>query len=128
MLIDDEKGILRVIKRGLESDEAHSSNNITFKVDTYLDTESALQSFQDHPENYYDLVVTDLRMKRSGFELYRQIKEKNPTSKFAFLTAYDNIDRQQFTSYLSDLDPTCFITKPITISKLRPRLVHMICK
>jgi len=48
MLIDDEKDILRVIKRGLESDEDYSnSSDVKFVVDTYRDTESALRSFRD---------------------------------------------------------------------------------
>ncbi|PWU80660.1 MAG: hypothetical protein DLM72_11050 [Candidatus Nitrosopolaris wilkensis] len=35
----------------------------------------ALQSFQNHPDNYYDLVLTDLKMpKINGFELYMRMK------------------------------------------------------
>jgi DNA-binding LytR/AlgR family response regulator len=67
-------------------------------------------------------------MTKSGFELYRVMKEKSPDLKFAFLTAYDNIDKQQFANYLADIDPSIFITKPITISKLRQRLIHIIDK
>jgi CheY-like chemotaxis protein len=129
MLIDDEKDILRVIKRGLESDEDYSNNNdVKFIVETFRDTESALRSFRDHPDGYYNLIITDLRMTKSGFELYRAMKEKSPDLKFAFLTAYDNIDKQQFANYLTDIDPSIFITKPISISKLRQRLIHIIDK
>jgi CheY-like chemotaxis protein len=131
MVIDDERDILRVIKRGLESDEGYSNSSsadIKFIVDTYADIESALQSFCNHPDGYYDLIVSDLRMKKSGFELYEKMREKNPTLKFAFLTAYDNVDRQRFANYLSDMDPNIIIRKPITISKLRPRLIRIICK
>jgi len=32
-------------------------------------------------------------MKKDGFELYKEVK-KNPTLKFAFLTAYEYIDKQ----------------------------------
>jgi CheY-like chemotaxis protein len=129
MLIDDEKDILRVIKRGLESDGDYSNSiDVKFVVDTYRDTESALRSFRDHPAGYYNLIITDLRMTKSGFELYRVMKEKSPDLKFAFLTAYDTIDKQQFANYLSDIDPSIFITKPITISKLRKRLIDIIDK
>lgn len=130
MVIDDERDILRVIKRGLESDKVYSNSSaeIKFIVDTYSDIESALQSFHNHPDGYYDLIVSDLRMKKSGFELYEKMKEKNPTLKFAFLTAYDSVDRQRFANYLSDMDPNIIIKKPITISKLRPRLIRIICK
>ena len=129
MLIDDEKDILRVIKRGLELDQDYSKRSVVkFIVDTYRDTESALRSFHDQPAGYYNLIITDLRMTKSGFELYRLMKEKSPDLKFAFLTAYDNIDKQQFANYLADIDPSIFITKPITISKLRQRLIHIIDK
>lgn len=129
MLIDDEKDILRVIKRGLESDEDYSnSTDVKFIVETYRDTESALRSFRDHQAGYYNLIITDLRMTKSGFELYRVMKEKSPDLKFAFLTAYDTIDKQQFANYLSDIDPSIVITKPITIAKLRERLIRIIDK
>ncbi|MFZ0512471.1 MAG: response regulator [Candidatus Nitrosopolaris sp.] len=126
MFVDNEKDILRVIKRGLES---YETNDIKFKVDTYQDSELALQSFQNHPDSYYDLVLTDLKMpKINGFELYKSIKEKNPGMKFAFITAYDNIDKEQFANYSSAIDPNSFISKPVTVSKLKSKLMYIIYK
>ena len=127
MFVDNEKDILRVIKRGLESYESNDSTN-NFKVDAYQDSELALQSFQNHPDNYYDLVLTDLKMpKINGFELYMSIKEKNPQMKFAFMTAYDNIDKEKFANS-SVIDPNTFISKPITASKLKSKLMYIIYK
>jgi CheY-like chemotaxis protein len=127
MFVDNEKDILRVIKRGLESYESNDSTN-NFKVDAYQDSELALESFQNHPDNYYDLVLTDLKMpKINGFELYMRIKEKNPQMKFAFMTAYDNIDKEKFANS-SVIDPDTFISKPITASKLKSKLMHIIYK
>jgi CheY-like chemotaxis protein len=127
MFVDNEKDILRVIKRGLESYESNDSTN-KFKVDAYQDSELALQSFQNHPDNYYDLVLTDLKMpKINGFELYIRIKEKNPQMKFAFMTAYDNIDKEKFANS-SVIDPNTFISKPITASKLKSKLMYIIYK
>ena len=126
MLVENEKDILRVIKRGLESFETNDTSN-KFKVDAYQDSELALQSFQNHPDNYYDLVLTDLKMpKINGFELYKRIREKNPRMKFAFMTAYDNIDKAQFANYSSAIDPNSFISKPV--SKLKLKLMHTIDK
>ena len=83
MVVDDEKDILRIIKRDLESNDS----KITFKVDAFSDSESALNAFNNHPNDYYDLVLTDIRMpKMNGFELYRHIKQRNPTMKIAFIT------------------------------------------
>jgi CheY-like chemotaxis protein len=128
MFVDNEKDILRVIKRGLESYESNDSTN-KFKVDAYQDSELALQSFQNHPDNYYDLVLTDLKMpKINGFELYMRMKEKNPRMKFAFMTAYDNIDKEKFANYSSAIDPNSFISKPVTASKLKSKLMYIIYK
>jgi CheY-like chemotaxis protein len=128
MFVDNEKDILRVIKRGLESYESNDSTNI-FKVDAYQDSELAIQSFQNHPDNYYDLVLTDLKMpKINGFELYIRMKEKNPRMKFAFMTAYDNIDKEKFANYSSAIDPNSFISKPVTASKLKSKLMYIIYK
>ncbi len=128
MFVDNEKDILRVIKRGLESYESNDSTN-KFKVDAYQDSELALQSFQNHPDNYYDLVLTDLKMpKINGFELYMRMKEKNPRMKFAFMTAYDNIDKEKFANYSSAIDPNIFISKPVTASKLKSKLMYIIYK
>jgi len=128
MFVDNEKDILRVIKRGLESYESDDSTN-KFKVDAYQDSELALQSFQNHPDNYYDLVLTDLKMpKINGFELYMRMKEKNPRMKFAFMTAYDNIDKEKFANYSSAIDPNSFISKPVTASKLKSKLMYIIYK
>ena len=122
MFVDNEKDILRVIKRGLETYETNDSIS-KFKVDAYQDSELALQSFLNHPDNYYDLVLTDLKMpKINGFELYKNIKEKNPGMKFAFITAYDNVDKEQFANHPSAIDPNIFIRKPVTVSKLRSKL------
>ena len=128
MFVDNEKDILRVIKRGLESYEGNDNTN-KFKVDAYQDSELALQSFQNHPDNYYDLVLTDLKMpKINGFELYMRMKEKNPRMKFAFMTAYDNIDKEKFANYSSAIDPNSFISKPVTASKLKSKLMYIIYK
>jgi two-component SAPR family response regulator len=66
--------------------------------------------------------------KINGFELYMRMKEKNPRMKFAFMTAYDNIDKEKFANYSSAIDPNSFISKPVTASKLKSKLMHIIYK
>lgn len=119
MLVDDEKDILSTVKRGLES-------NNTFKVDTFPSGESALQAFENHPENYYDLVITDIRMpKMNGFELYRSIKEKNPSMKIAFITAFE-INKEEFNKVMPSVNVIDFISKPVSISNLITKLKTML--
>jgi CheY-like chemotaxis protein len=122
MVVDDEKDILRIIKRDLETNDS----KITFRVDAFSDSESALNAFNNHPNDYYDLVLTDIRMpKMNGFELYRHIKQRNPTMKIAFITAFE-ITKEEFSKVLPSIDVEHFIKKPVTMSSLRPKLKSII--
>jgi YesN/AraC family two-component response regulator len=121
MVVDDEKDILRIIKRDLEA-----NNNNTFKVDTFYSSELAIQAFDSHPKDYYDLVLTDIRMpKINGFELYRRIKEKNPSMKIAFITAFE-INKEEFNKVLPSIDVKDFIIKPISMSDLSSKLKSIV--
>jgi YesN/AraC family two-component response regulator len=122
MVVDDERDILRIIKRDLEE------NNNTFTVDIFSSSEQALQAFEGHPKDYYDLILTDIRMpKMNGFELYRRIKEKNPAMKIAFITAFE-INREEFNKVLPSIDVKDFIIKPISMSDLIIKLKSIVTK
>ncbi|MDW0331235.1 MAG: response regulator [Nitrososphaeraceae archaeon] len=122
MVVDDERDILRIIKRDLEA------NNNTFTVDIFSSSEQALQAFEGHPKDYYDLILTDIRMpKMNGFELYRRIKEKNPAMKIAFITAFE-INREGFNKVLPSIDVKDFIIKPISMSDLIIKLKSIVTK
>jgi YesN/AraC family two-component response regulator len=121
MVVDDEKDILRIIKRDLEA-----NNNYTFEVDTFYSGELALQAFDSRPKDYYDLILTDIRMpKMNGFELYRRIKEKNPSMKIAFITAFE-INKEEFNKVLPSIDVKDFIIKPISMSDLIVKLKSIV--
>jgi DNA-binding response OmpR family regulator len=120
MVVDDERDILRIIKRDLEADD------ITFKVDVFHSSELALQELDNHPKDYYDLILTDIRMpKMNGFELYRRIKEKNPSMKIAFITAFE-INKDEFNKVLPSIDVKDFIIKPISMSDLIVKLKSIV--
>ncbi len=115
MIVDDESDILSVIKRGLESKN-------DFMVDTFSKADDAIENFQNHPPDYYDLVITDIRMpKVNGFELYRRIKDTNPNMKIAFITAFE-INKEEFSKVIPSVNVTHFISKPVSISKLREKI------
>jgi YesN/AraC family two-component response regulator len=115
MIVDDESDILSVIKRGIESKN-------DFIVDTFSKADEAIEKFQNHPPNYYDLVITDIRMpKVNGFELYRRIKDINPHMKIAFITAFE-INKEEFSKVIPSVNVTHFISKPVSISKLREKI------
>lgn len=122
MVVDDERDILRIIKRDLEA------NNNTFTVDIFSSSEQALQAFEGHPSDYYDLILTDIRMPRmNGFELYRRIKEKSPSMKIAFITAFE-INKEEFNKVLPSIDVKDFIIKPISMSDLIIKLKSIVTK
>jgi YesN/AraC family two-component response regulator len=115
MVVDDEKDILSIIKRGLESKNR-------FKVETFIDAENALELFKKKPNDYYDLVLTDIRMpKINGFELYRRIKETNPNMKIVFITAFE-INKDEFTKVIPSVDVLDFISKPVSMATLINKL------
>lgn len=121
MVVDDEKDILRILKRDLESSKLKNR----FIVEAFSDSESALHAFASRPKDYYDLVLTDIRMSRiTGFELYRRLKERSPSIKIVFLTAFE-IDRKEFDKILTDAH---FIIKPVSISDLIPKLNSILHK
>jgi DNA-binding NtrC family response regulator len=115
MVVDDERDILSIIKRGLESKNR-------FQVETFIDAESALESLKENPDDYYDLVLTDIRMpKINGFELYRRIKDSNPHMKIVFITAFE-INKEEFSKVIPSLDVIDFISKPVSMSTLMTKL------
>jgi CheY-like chemotaxis protein len=160
MVVDDEKDILRIIKRDLESSLTSSSasetaasnersipdaqqderashlggineddlkkDGDTFKVETFTNGWNALEALDSHPHDYYDLVLTDIRMPRmNGFELYRKIKEKNPSMKIVFITAFE-INKEEFSKVLPSIDVKDFIIKPISMTNLKTKLKEVL--
>ncbi len=107
-------------------DQLREQNTIavgdTFMVETFTNGWNALEALESHPRNYYDLVLTDIRMpKMNGFELYRKIREKNPSMKIVFITAFE-INKEEFSKVLPSIDVKDFIIKPISMTNLRARL------
>jgi DNA-binding response OmpR family regulator len=115
MVVDDEKDILAIMKAGLESKGG-------FSVDIFNSGEDALRGFASRPQDYYDLVLTDIRMpKMSGFDLYRRIREKNQSIPIAFITAFE-INEDEFSKVMPSIKVRDFIQKPVQISDLVERL------
>jgi YesN/AraC family two-component response regulator len=61
----------------------------------------------------------------NGFELYRRIKEKNPSMRIAFITAFE-INRDEFNKVLPSIDVKDFIIKPISMSDLIVKLKSIV--
>jgi DNA-binding response OmpR family regulator len=119
MIVDDEADILSVIKRGLEVKKE-------FEVDVFSRGEDALREIESHPQNYYDLIITDIRMPQmNGFELYRRIRETNQSIRIAFITAFE-INKDEFSKVIPSVEVTDFISKPVSIANLREKIRSML--
>lgn len=119
MIVDDEADILSVIKRGLEAKKE-------LEVEVFSSAEAALKSFEAHSQNYYDLIITDIRMPNmNGFELYRRIRELDISVRIAFITAFE-INKEEFSKVIPSVEVTDFISKPVSIAILREKIRVML--
>jgi CheY-like chemotaxis protein len=115
MIVDDEKDILAILKSGLEAKGG-------FAVETFSSGEAALQAFSSHAPDYYDLILTDIRMpKMNGFDLYRKIRDKHTSIPIAFITAFE-INEDEFSKVMPSTKVRDFIKKPIRIPALIEKL------
>ena len=116
MVVDDESDITLFVKISLES---HG-----LVVDTFNEPNEALSSFKS---NYYDLVIIDLKMPEiDGFELYREIKKRDPAVKACFLTASELYHKEFRDEEYITLDNELFIRKPIENEELIKKIKRLV--
>jgi DNA-binding response OmpR family regulator len=118
MVVDDESDLILFYKMSLEY--------YGFEVETFNDPRKALSSFKP---DYYDLIILDIKMPYiDGFELYREIKEKDPNANACFLTASELYYKEFRTKEYSALDKELFIRKPIENEELIREIKRLIRK
>jgi DNA-binding response OmpR family regulator len=118
MVVDDELDLTLFYRMSLEY--------YGFEVETYNDPKRALSSFKP---DYYDLIILDIKMpEMDGFELYREIKERDPNAKACFLTASELYYKEFRTKEYSTLDKELFIRKPIGNEELIKEIKRLIRK
>jgi DNA-binding response OmpR family regulator len=109
LVVDDERDIADVIKKGLESDGA-------FEVEAFNSPEEALSHFKP---GKYDLLLLDIRMpKINGFQLYRELHKLDQKAKICFITAFE-IYYDEFKKMFPKIRVNCFVRKPVSIEELR---------
>ena len=82
MVVDDEEGILKFMKRSLE--------NHGHKVTVCTDTEQAIEKIK---KAVYDLIITDLNMpKLPGVEFVKKAKEISPRTDLVVMTGYPSVE------------------------------------
>ena len=85
-------------------------------VDAYASPIEAISKFK---ANIYDFILLDIIMpEMNGFELYEDIKKRDPKSKVCFMTAYDvNYQSLMEIFNLPEIDGAYF-KKPIEVEDL----------
>lgn len=108
LLVDDDADIVEVLRRGLKVKG--------MQVDAYTSPQEALQSFK---RNAYDLAILDIRMPAmTRFQLYREMKRRDPTIAVCFLSAFE-IQPDEFKSVFPSMKGVkTVIKKPISINGL----------
>jgi two-component system response regulator ChvI len=116
LIVDDEADICTTLKRAIDYNG--------FVASSFTDPILALQHIKLEPARY-DIVLSDVRMpSMSGFELARQIKRINPKIKLVIMTAFD-INKSEFDSVLPNSAIEGFLTKPVSIEKLKSVLDNL---
>lgn len=82
LLIEDERAIAAVVKRGLES--------ARFSVDVAADGETGLKLALESP---YSVIVLDLMLPgRDGWSICRELRDRRVTTPILMLTARDTVE------------------------------------
>lgn len=130
MIVDDEPDVLLTYKVFLTKQG--------YSVEAFPDSKSALESIVSVGPSYYDLVVTDIRMKSlNGLQLYHKIRSTDPDLKVVFVSALDAIE--ELVSVLPGVTARDIIKKPVSeqefvsrikgaLDKVSPRQVSSIAR
>ena len=109
LLVEDEEKLLESIREGL----VHSG----YVVDTALDGEEG--SFMAFT-NDYDLIILDINLpKKDGFEILREIRERDREVNIIILTALSDVD-DRVRGF--DLGANDYVLKPFHFEELKARI------
>ncbi len=108
LLVDDEPGILAILKKSLEKLDQ------PYEVATALNGKEALTLLEDRA---FDLVVTDYKMAgMNGMELLERIRNVQPETRVVMVTAYGNDDLESQARRMQAYE---YLTKPLEIDSFR---------
>ncbi|MFR2892072.1 response regulator transcription factor [Peptoniphilus grossensis] len=109
LVVEDEERLLESIREGL----VHSG----YVVDTALDGEEG--SFMAFT-NDYDLIILDINLpKKDGFEILREIRERDREVNIIMLTALSDVD-DRVKGF--DLGANDYVLKPFHFEELKARI------
>jgi CheY-like chemotaxis protein len=119
LIVDDEKDVGRTFKMILE--------NYGYDIDSFTDPAVALEQFKP---SLYDLTILDIRMPDpNGFELYDQLKSRDPNIKTLFISALSYLktyDNQKSKQHYPIKGERHFIKKPVSNKELLEQVYSMV--
>ena len=109
LLIEDEKSLVNIIKETLENNK--------FRVDFTL---SGKEGYEKALTNDYDLIILDVMLpEKNGFDILKDLKKNNITSKIIMLTALSSLENK-LDGFNKGADD--YLTKPFHIEELLIRI------
>ncbi len=105
LLVEDERPVAKLVKRGLESDQ--------YTVDVAYDGEQA-QTLVDEAD--FDLVILDLALpKADGFEVLNHLRTQKPSLPVLIMSGWAEVeDRMKGL----DLGASDYLPKPFSLGEL----------
>ncbi len=111
LIIEDEEKLAKLLKKGLESKG--------YAADFVSDGEEGQSRIELYGKDY-DLIILDLMMpKKNGFEVCRNVREKNIATPILILTARDSTD-DKILALDSGADD--YLVKPFSFKELLARI------
>jgi signal transduction histidine kinase/CheY-like chemotaxis protein len=108
LVIDDEEGILEVLKETLSESG--------YRVDTARDGESALDRAS---QNHYDLALCDWKMPGlNGEEVYEKLRSMNPALSDRMIFITGDVINEKTKSFLTARNKVC-LSKPFSLGEFR---------
>jgi len=115
LLVDDDKSVRTTLTAFLKKEG--------YSVDTAADGDEGIEKIR---EKYYDLVITDLKMKKTnGIDVLKATKANNPTTEVIVLTAFGTT---QFGVEAMKEGACDFIEKPPDLDAFKARIVEALGK
>jgi two-component SAPR family response regulator len=98
-----------------------SESDRRLRVQSFTDPVDALREFKP---DFYHLVIIDILLpKMNGFELYDKLRSLDSKVKICFMTTGSEIILKKFMKEaFPELDPNCYISKPIANEDLLKRV------